>query len=101
MKRARVFLSYSRSDGADACRFFADALAAASFLVWRDVSDIAGGTEWRNVAREAVAKVDAVLVFLTPAAVSSEAVEFEWRTALDLGKRVVPLLVSPVIYLCS
>jgi TIR domain len=95
MNRTRLFLSYARTDGLEACGFFARALQEASFRVWRDISDIPGGVEWHTTVRETIPRVDAVLVFLTPAAVASEAVEFEWRIALAHGKRVVPLLISP------
>jgi hypothetical protein len=94
MRRARVFLSYARNDGAEACDFFDRALSQAEFHIWRDLADIAGGADWRVEAREAIRSVDIVLLFLTPGAVASENMKWEWNTALDLGKRVVPLVIQ-------
>ena len=62
--------------------------------MWRDLKDIYGGSEWRVEARNAIARADRVLLLLTEAAANSEAVEFEWRTAVEMGKRVVPLIIS-------
>jgi len=87
-------LSYSREDGVTVCDYFEQCLREAEFWVWRDLNDVPGGADWRAAARETIRTVDVVLVFLTPAAVISESVRWEWETALSLSKRVVPLLIS-------
>jgi hypothetical protein len=92
--KARVFLSYARSDGADACNFFQKALQNAGYLVWRDIDDLAGGAPWRQRIEEAIRNVDVVLLFLTDGANASANVKEEWATAIRLQKRIAPLIVT-------
>lgn len=90
-----IFLSYARKDGSDAARYLRGDLTQMGVSVWRDVEEMRGGLVWRQQIGEALAAVDAVLVLLTPGAVASETVTWEWQTALALGRRVIPLLIQP------
>jgi hypothetical protein len=94
--KARVFLSYARSDGTVACDFFQKSLQNAGYWVWRDIDDLAGGADWQNKIEETIRVVDVVLLFLTPGAIDSTNVVKEWQTAIRFQKRVVPLLVGAV-----
>lgn len=91
----RVFLSYARSDGMDAATRLRGELAAMGFVVWRDIEEMRGGLAWRKQLYQALSQVDAVLVLLTPGAVASANVTWEWQNALIMDKRVIPLLASP------
>jgi hypothetical protein len=90
----KVFLSYARADGSAAATRLRAELEAMGFTVWRDIEDLQGGLPWREQLRLAVRNVDAVLVLLTPAAVASAAVTWEWETAQTLGRRVIGLLIA-------
>ena len=90
-----VFLSYARRDGAEAAAALRRDLGEMGLEVWRDVEEMRGGLAWREQIRAALSRVDAVLVLLTPGAVASETVAWEWQTALAAGRRTIPLLVQP------
>lgn len=90
-----VFLSYARRDGAAAATELRRDLTEMGLFVWRDIEEMRGGLDWRAQIRDALAAVDAVLVLLTPGAVESGTVTWEWQTALDIGRRVIPLLIQP------
>lgn len=92
---AGVFLSYSRRDGVAAAVALRRDLTEVGLTVWRDIEEMRGGLDWREQIRAALAAVDFVLVLLTPGAVASDTVAWEWRTALAGGRRVIPLLMRP------
>ncbi|MEZ4866919.1 MAG: toll/interleukin-1 receptor domain-containing protein [Caldilineaceae bacterium] len=91
----QIFLSYARADGLDAATRLRTELAAMGFSAWRDIEEMRGGQAWKEQLRAALRAVDAVVVLLTPAAVASKTVEWEWENALTLGKRVLPVLIQP------
>ena len=90
-----IFLSYARADGQTAATRLRSELERAGFQVWRDIEDMQGGRAWKDQLRQAIRTVDVVVVLLTPAAIASKYVEWEWENALTLEKRVIPLLTLP------
>src|SRR5262249_5646478 len=92
--KARLFISYARSDGTPVAETFQKSLKNLGHDVYRDVEDNSGGDYWEQNIRVRIRNADALLLFLTPAALASERVREEWREALALRKRIVPLLVS-------
>ncbi|MGD1906292.1 MAG: toll/interleukin-1 receptor domain-containing protein [Leptolyngbyaceae cyanobacterium] len=90
-----IFLSYARADGKAAATRLRAELQKARFQVWQDIEDMQGGQAWKEQLRAALRMVDGVAVLLTPAAVASKNVEWEWENALTLEKPVFPLLMMP------
>lgn len=90
-----LFLSYARADGKLAATRLRAELERVGFQIWRDLEDMQGGQSWKDQLREALRSVKVVVVLLTPAAIASKYVEWEWGTAQTLEKRVIPLLISP------
>jgi TIR domain len=91
--KARFFLSYARGDGSTACEYFHATLRNLGHHAYRDVTDNYGGDEWNQRIRNEIRMADAFLLFVTPEAMQSANVEREWREALRLRKRIVPLKV--------
>lgn len=90
-----VFISYAHEDG----RPYRDQLIAKLRVVgfedddyWYDERDIEYGEEWRETIDKALAESFIVLVILTPKAVKSHSVTYEWARALGDGLKVIPLL---------
>jgi hypothetical protein len=54
---------------------------------------LAGGDAWREKAERAIRRCDAVIALMTPAAVGSDSVLWEWKTARDYGKHLIPVVV--------
>jgi hypothetical protein len=90
---ATVFLSYSRADF-----FFAELagikLGEAGISVWRDLSHLRAGADWRNGIEQGIAESVAVLVALSPHSAESSYVTYEWAYALGKGKSIVPIRLA-------
>lgn len=91
----QIFLSYARKDGKDVAAKLRNELERIGFEVWRDIEDMRGGQAWKEQLRQAIKTVDVVLVLLTPGAVASKYVNWEWETAITVDKQVIPLLIMP------
>jgi hypothetical protein len=92
---ATIFISYARADGQSAADRLRGELEQAGFQIWRDIERMQGGLGLKDQLRQALKTVDVVVVLLTPDAITSKYVEWEWETAITLGKRVIPLLILP------
>jgi hypothetical protein len=89
----KVFLSYAIEDGSEAAARLRFDLTRAGLSVWQDIAEMRGGHPWKEQLRSALREVDTVLVLLTPKAVESKYVTWEWENALTLQKRVIPLMI--------
>lgn len=92
---ARLFLSYSHDDAAEEADRLRDLLNQSGHNAWRDREEMRGGKDWKQQIRDALKSVDCVVVLLTPQSVQSEYVEFEWREAVRLEKRVIGVQIKP------
>lgn len=94
-ERARVFISYSRTDLA-----FADQLEAtlhvAGFEADLDRHSIEGGEDWRQRIGELILAADTVIIVLTAASLLSPVCQWELDEAWKLTKRVLPVLPTPI-----
>lgn len=91
----QIFLSYARADGKDPAAKLRRELEQSGFKIWQDTTDMRGGQAWKDQLRQAIKAVDTVLVLLTPGAVASKYVNWEWETAITVEKKVIPLLILP------
>jgi hypothetical protein len=92
---ASVFLSYSRSDAK-----MADAVARAfdrrGISVWRDISGIPGGAEWRDSLVGAFAKSQALVLIMSAKSMESRWVRRELEYADNKGLPVFPVMIDDV-----
>ncbi|MEV8509338.1 FxSxx-COOH system tetratricopeptide repeat protein [Actinoplanes sp. NPDC051475] len=88
-----IFVSYSRQDTAYVDRLAAH-LQQAGLAVWRDTEGITYGDRWELTIRDRVDDCAAVVVVMSPAAEASPHVGNELQRARDLGKQVLPVLIS-------
>ncbi len=91
----KLFISYARADGIQAAVRLRGELESTGVTVWRDNEDMRGGKAWKEQLRAVLRQVDVVVVLLTPGAVTSKMVEWEWENALTLEKRVIAVLIYP------
>jgi TIR domain len=105
--KLRIFLSYSRKDGAFTHRL-ADALAVRGYVPDFDQanydpdnidSGISAGDEWWQRLRAMIASADAMVFIVSPDSAASKACDEEIAYARDLGKRVIPVLRRPIDFL--
>src|SRR5438067_9969598 len=92
---ADVFVSYSRRDGAFVGRLV-QALEARGKDVWVDVGGIRDAEVFPAALRTAVEQSDGFLFVISPESVASRYCEQEVAHALELNKRIVPLLYRTV-----
>jgi WD40 repeat protein len=91
---ADLLISYSRRDLAFARRLTAG-LEARGKDVWVDLDDIMPSAPWMDEIRVAIAEADSVVVVISPDSVTSEVCRTELQAAVDLNKRLVPVVARP------
>lgn len=103
-KKLRVFLSYSRHDSVFT-RHLADALAARSYVPDFDQanydpdnidSGISAEDEWWQRLQAMIAAADVMVFIVSPESAASKVCDEEIAYARGLGKRIVPVLRTPI-----
>ena len=87
-----VFVSYSRQFDSELVDRLAAALAVRGQDAWVDREDIFPSSRWRPEIEKAILEAHAFLFVISPGSVESEYCQAELGRAVDLGKRIVPLL---------
>jgi WD40 repeat protein len=89
----KLFLSYARDDDEAFVRQLYDGLTKANFDVWFDrVSMPSRQLTFYQEIRDAIAARDRLVLVVGPKAVESDYVTQEWRSALEMGKCVNPIV---------
>ncbi len=95
VERAKVFVSYSRSD-----LDFADQLVAGlslcGFAPTIDRQGIDGGEAWQSKLSALIGDSDTVVFVLSPTSAQSQVCVWEVEEAARLGKRLIPVLAMPL-----
>ncbi len=91
---SQIFVSYSRKDS-DWVKPFVTRLQR-THRVWWDRTDIHGGDDWKKAIAQGIDDSVAMVVVLTPESAASDYVNYEFETALDKGKPVIPLRLHAV-----
>jgi WD40 repeat protein len=86
-----VFVSYSRRDAAFVHELV-EGLERRGKSVWIDTDGIGGGEVFPATIRSAIEQSDAFVFIITPESVESRYCETEIEYALELHKRVIPVL---------
>ncbi|QPP08110.1 TIR domain-containing protein [Streptomyces bathyalis] len=90
----KVFLSYSRKD-TDFARRLSPGLQERLGELWVDWQAINPSEEWRESIARAVRTSDAFVVLLSREALSSTHCWDECRQAMELRKRILPVVIDP------
>lgn len=88
-----MFLSYSRKNEAVVDELKA-ALEKAGHMVWKDKEQLVTGTQWRVELENAIKANDAILLAITPDWLESPYCQWEFITAVENGKKVIPVLLA-------
>ncbi len=94
-KASRVFISYARTDGEEYTRNLSTRLEKAGIPCWMDRLGMEGGKDWRQQILEALDTVEFLVLVMTPAAMQSPNVQWEWRSARQQGVCVYPVKAAP------
>src|SRR5215471_13958116 len=90
---ARIFISYSRKDGAAFAGSLRKRLQKQDLSIWQDLIALEGGRDWWSQIEDALkSKILQHAIFvITPAALASPVVRQEIRLARQEGKTVCPV----------
>ena len=91
----RVFISYARKDGEEYARKLHTRLEEEAIPCWMDRFGMEGGKDWRQQILEAIDTVEFLVLVMTPAAIQSPNVQWEWRSARQQGVCVYPVKAAP------
>jgi predicted nucleotide-binding protein len=89
-----VFVSYARADREPVSQIV-DELRKLGIETWVDADQLGAGEVWERAISRALAKSQAVLVFISPAMVKSSFVNLEFEEAVKTGARILPVLLTP------
>lgn len=88
-----VFLSYARADF-----FFAQLarlkLEQEGIQVWADTAKLRPGDDWKLEIDQGIDDSSALIVILSPSAMQSSYVTYEWASAMGKGKPIIPVLIE-------
>src|SRR5512134_2891327 len=90
----QIFISYSRKDIAFSRRLAGD-LETVGYNVWWDLTDLRGGDDWPRVIPAAIEASQYVIVVMSPNSAISDWVAKEYTQALDLRKKIIPIMLRP------
>ncbi len=90
---SHIFVSYKREDSEFVLKEVIR--LQRTYRVWWDKTSIVGGEDWEKAIRAGLEDSVALLVVLSPKAVESPYVRFEYETALDSGIPVIPVMIEP------
>lgn len=93
----KLFVSYSRED-APVVGELVQHLADFDFQVWHD-QKLSGGQKWWEDILSQIRSCDVFIVAVSPHAIDSEACRSELRYALELGREILPVQISPAVNL--
>ena len=89
--RPRIVISYARADGEDTARAVAALLHEAAHAHAYDHQDLIGGGDWQRQFESWLRSADHLVLVLSPAALRSKHVRWEWTMARAHGLRVSPV----------
>ena len=96
-ERPDVFISYSRHDKDWVGQRLFVALEARGKDVWVDLDDIRGGaSDWRATIWAGIESAKVVIFVLSPESLESKICGEELAHAVELNKRIIPVLRRPV-----
>jgi formylglycine-generating enzyme required for sulfatase activity len=95
-EKLKVFISYSRKDSASFADELLVGLEVGGFAPFLDRHDIAAGEDWEARLGGLIVQSDTVVFVVSPEAVKSEQCTWEVDRALELSKRLLPVIFKSV-----
>ena len=89
----RVFISYSRKDGAKFAAELRHSLVESGFSVWQDLIALQGGKDWWSQIENAIKHpaLEHLVLVTTPGSIASEVVRQEFYLARQQGVQISPV----------
>lgn len=90
---AHSFISYSHRDFSFVSQLLTY-LQSNALPVWVDYQRLQAGEDWRQDIDDGIRQSFAVLAVMSPDAVASQYVTYEWSFAMGQGIKIIPLLIG-------
>jgi WD40 repeat protein len=90
-----VFISYSRRDKVFTQKLY-EAFTSVERKVWADWDSIPASSDWFAEIKQGIQETDSVVFVLSPEWIKSNECRKELNYALEMGKRLFPILYLPV-----
>ncbi len=87
-----AFISYSRKDSKPFAIQLHDKFVEKDFDIWFDLNDMPPAIEFQKQINEAIENADNFIFIITPGSVTSEFCRKEIDLAVELNKRIIPLM---------
>ena len=87
-----VFISHSH-ENRDFAELLQNKLTDAKFTVWRDTA-LVPGEDWREEIDHEIQQASVIIVMITPQAMASAYVNYEWAFAWGIGSKIIPILLE-------
>ena len=95
-QNSKIFVSYSRRDSSEFAKELVAGLELAGFEPFLDQQSISAGEDWQAQLGNLIAQSDAIVFVVSPDAIKSERCDWEVNKAIELAKRIVPVIHKPV-----
>ena len=92
LPKLKIFISYSRRDSSELAEELVTGLGLLGFDPFLDGHDIAGGEDWEARLAALIRAADTVVFIISPMAVQSERCAWEVDKAVELSKRIIPVV---------
>ncbi len=92
----QLFVSYSR-DNKKIIDHLISKLTAVGYDLWIDTDSLVGGKHWRGDIVAAIRKCEVFLIALSPYSISSDNVLTELTLAQKHKKRIIPVVIQPIV----
>jgi len=92
-KNEMIFICYSRKDEEFVLKM-ASILKNRGVPIWLDQFNIPVGADWDMCIDEALYECTKFMIVLSTSAFKSQEVRAEFRTALDVNKQIIPILIE-------
>lgn len=89
----RFFLSYPRKDK-DKSDNLLKVLRSGGYEIWKDTEELRVGQDWQQELRDAIEQSDGIVLALTPNWLASPYCQWEFVTAVENNKKVIPVLLT-------
>lgn len=93
-RATRVFVSYARADHAVVEGIYSRLAESGNYQVLLDQTDILPSEEWKGRLDKLIRDADAVVFTVSARSLASEVCGWEVGRALELNKRVVPVVIE-------
>lgn len=89
----KLFISFSTADKWQV-RQLADLFQTAGHKPWYSAASLLPGQDWQQAILQAIQNADAFVYAMSPEAIQSAWCQWELRTAIQLAKPIIPVLLQ-------